>query len=77
MLLKLILCSSVFWWTNETVNIWSHIFGLLLFSGLAINDILIINIDAPFGDKVIVTFILLCFQVSILFTKCFNGFIKF
>lgn len=74
-LLNTKLCmESIFWWTNETVNIWSHIFGLLLFTGLAINDVVIINIDAPFGDKIIVTFILFCFQVCMFLSALYHTF---
>lgn len=54
---------SIFWWTNETVNIWSHIFGWMLFFGLTLYDLCLLNIHAPFGDKVIVALLLICFQV--------------
>lgn len=55
---------SIFWWTNETVNIWSHIFGWMLFFGLTMYDLCLLNIHAPFSDKVIVSLLLLCFQVK-------------
>lgn len=54
---------SIFWWTNETVNIWSHIFGWMLFFGLTLYDLCLLNIHAPFSDKLIVSLLLLCFQV--------------
>lgn len=54
---------SIFWWTNETVNIWSHIFGWMLFFGLTLYDLCLLNIHAPFGDKMIVALLLVCFQV--------------
>lgn len=54
---------SVFWWTNETINIWSHIFGWMLFLGLTLYDLCLLNIHAPFGDKIIVALLLVCFQV--------------
>lgn len=53
---------SIFWWTNETVNIWSHIFGWMLFFGLTLYDLCLLNIHAPFGDKIIVALLLICFQ---------------
>lgn len=56
---------SIFWWTNETVNIWSHIFGWMLFFGLTLYDLCLLNIHAPFGDKMIVALLLVCFQVKI------------
>lgn len=55
---------SIFWWTNETVNIWSHIFGWMLFMGLTLYDLLLLNIHASFSDKFIVGLLLVCFQVS-------------
>lgn len=55
---------SMFWWTNETVNIWSHIFGWMLFLGLTLYDLLLLNIHASFSDKFIVGLLLVCFQVS-------------
>ena len=54
----------MFWWTNETVNIWSHIFGWMLFMGLTLYDLLLLNIHASFSDKFIVGLLLVCFQVS-------------
>ena len=54
----------MFWWTNETVNIWSHIFGWMLFVGLTLYDLLLLNIHASFSDKFIVGLLLVCFQVS-------------
>lgn len=57
---------SIFWWTNETVNIWSHIFGLFMFFALTINDINYLNSNASLIDKVIVSAVLVCFQVTAL-----------
>jgi hypothetical protein len=54
---------SIFWWTNETVNIWSHIFGWMLFLGLTLYDLILLNIHASALDKLIVGLLLLCFQV--------------
>nr|CAD7461349.1 unnamed protein product [Timema tahoe] len=53
---------SIFWWTNETVNIWSHIFGWMLFMGLTLYDLVLLNIHASFTDKFIVALLLVCFQ---------------
>uniref|UniRef100_A0A1Y1KMV1 Uncharacterized protein n=1 Tax=Photinus pyralis TaxID=7054 RepID=A0A1Y1KMV1_PHOPY len=56
---------SIFWWTNETINIWSHLFGWLLFVGLTIYDLSLLNLHASFLDKLCVAMLLICFQVSI------------
>lgn len=66
---------SIFWWTNETINIWSHIFGWMLFLGLTAYDLCLLNIHAPFGDKVIVALLLVCFQVTI--TSLYNYYINY
>ncbi|CAA9998916.1 unnamed protein product, partial [Nesidiocoris tenuis] len=54
--------SCMFWMTNETVNIWSHIFGWMLFLGLTLYDLCLLNIHASFTDKFIVGLLLACFQ---------------
>lgn len=55
---------SLFWWTNETINIWSHIFGFFLFLAVTIRDILTFDISARTMDIIVMTFVMLCFQVS-------------
>ncbi|KAK2589142.1 hypothetical protein KPH14_001962 [Odynerus spinipes] len=65
---------SIFWWTNETVNIWSHIFGWMLFFGLTLYDLCLLNIHAPFGDKVIVALLLICFQVCMILSSVYHTF---
>lgn len=57
-------CPSMFWMTNETINIWSHVFGWMLFLGLTLYDLFLLNIHASFTDKFIVGMLLACFQVS-------------
>lgn len=54
---------SIFWWTNETINIWSHLFGLLLFSGLTVYDFILLQVHVAVSDKLIVGAVLVCFQV--------------
>lgn len=65
---------SIFWWTNETVNIWSHIFGWMLFFGLTMYDLCLLNIHAPFSDKVIVSLLLLCFQICMILSSVYHTF---
>ncbi|XP_076250370.1 progestin and adipoQ receptor family member 3 [Rhynchophorus ferrugineus] len=65
---------SIFWWTNETINIWSHIFGLVLFISLTIFDLIILKIDAPLSDKILVGGILICFQVCMGLSALYHTF---
>ncbi|CAH2267551.1 jg11840 [Pararge aegeria aegeria] len=55
---------SVFWWTNETMNIWTHIFGFFLLLFLTINDLVIINIHATVTDKTVAAILFSCFLGS-------------
>jgi hypothetical protein len=55
---------SIFWMTNETINIWSHIFGWMLFLALTLYDLFLLNFEASVFDKFIVGLLLGCFQVS-------------
>ncbi|XP_044742305.1 progestin and adipoQ receptor family member 3 isoform X2 [Chrysoperla carnea] len=65
---------SIFWWTNETINIWSHLFGFLLFFGLTIYDLCLLNIQAPLGDKLLVGAILICFQICMILSAMYHTF---
>ncbi|XP_057324721.1 progestin and adipoQ receptor family member 3 [Microplitis mediator] len=65
---------SIFWWTNETINIWSHIFGWMLFLGLTMYDLCLLNIHAPFGDKIIVALLLVCFQACMILSSIYHTF---
>nr|CAD7401670.1 unnamed protein product [Timema cristinae] len=66
--------SAIFWWTNETVNIWSHIFGWMLFMGLTLYDLVLLNIHASFTDKFIVALLLVCFQVCMVLSSLYHTF---
>ncbi|XP_058789319.1 progestin and adipoQ receptor family member 3 [Phymastichus coffea] len=65
---------SIFWWTNETINIWSHILGFVLFCGLTFYDLYIVNITAPFGDRVLCCLLLLCFQACMILSSIYHTF---
>lgn len=65
---------SIFWWTNETMNIWSHIFGFLLFVGLTIYDLLLLKLHASFLDKLCVAMLLLCFQACMALSAIYHTF---
>ncbi|XP_068191266.1 progestin and adipoQ receptor family member 3-like isoform X2 [Antennarius striatus] len=59
---------SIFMLSNETVNIWSHLLGFLLFFSLAVNDIssILPAAGANREDYVIYAIGLFCFQVCML-----------
>ncbi|XP_034250193.1 progestin and adipoQ receptor family member 3 isoform X2 [Thrips palmi] len=65
---------SVFWWTNETINIWSHIFGWMLFLGLTLYDLLLLNFHASTVDKAIVGGLLICFQACMILSSLYHTF---
>ncbi|KAL1117708.1 hypothetical protein AAG570_004023 [Ranatra chinensis] len=65
---------SMFWMTNETVNIWSHIFGWMLFLGLTLYDLCLLNIHASFTDKFIVGLLLACFQICMVMSSLYHIF---
>ncbi|XP_050313221.1 progestin and adipoQ receptor family member 3 [Anthonomus grandis grandis] len=65
---------SVFWWTNETINIWSHIFGFILFISLTVYDLMILKIEAPLSDKILVGVILMFFQACMALSAIYHTF---
>uniref|UniRef100_A0A182N1D6 Progestin and adipoQ receptor family member III n=1 Tax=Anopheles dirus TaxID=7168 RepID=A0A182N1D6_9DIPT len=65
---------SMFWWTNETVNIWSHILGLCVFLILAYYDTAMLQIQANTVDKVIVGMLLFSFQLCMIFSSIYHTF---
>uniref|UniRef100_A0A1B0CSH2 Progestin and adipoQ receptor family member 3 n=1 Tax=Lutzomyia longipalpis TaxID=7200 RepID=A0A1B0CSH2_LUTLO len=65
---------SIFWWTNETINIWSHIFGWFLFLGLSFVDITFLNIHATSYDKIVVCALLICFQMCMILSSVYHTF---
>ncbi|XP_015376066.1 PREDICTED: progestin and adipoQ receptor family member 3 [Diuraphis noxia] len=63
-----------FWLTNETINIWSHVFGWMLFFGLTIYDLFLLNIHASQFDKLVVGLLLGCFQISMASSTMYHTF---
>ncbi|XP_071829342.1 progestin and adipoQ receptor family member 3-like [Apostichopus japonicus] len=55
---------SLFYWSNESVNIWTHLIGFLIFLLLGVYDNLILlpSYDATFWDYIVYTLCLTCFQ---------------
>lgn len=63
----LLLCLSIFILSNETVNIWSHLLGFLLFFSLGVSDLssVLPASGANREDYVIYAIGLFCFQVGL------------
>ncbi|XP_030197241.1 progestin and adipoQ receptor family member 3 isoform X3 [Gadus morhua] len=59
---------SIFMLSNETVNIWTHLLGFLLFFTLGVNDLAYVlpSADASHEDYLIYAAGLFCFQVCML-----------
>ncbi|KAL5018507.1 hypothetical protein ScPMuIL_004229 [Solemya velum] len=67
---------SLFVWTNETLNIWTHLGGFFLFMFLMLFDNFIVlpKYAATYSDYIIISLGLLCFQFCML---CSTGFHMF
>ncbi|XP_050547044.1 progestin and adipoQ receptor family member 3-like isoform X2 [Daktulosphaira vitifoliae] len=65
---------SIFWLTNETINIWSHLFGWMLFFGLTIYDLMIVDIRASQFDRLVVVLLLGCFQICMIMSSIYHTF---
>ncbi|XP_017767941.1 PREDICTED: progestin and adipoQ receptor family member 3 isoform X2 [Nicrophorus vespilloides] len=65
---------SIFWWTNETINIWSHIFGFVLFTALTFYDFLALNIHGHMSDKFLVASVLFCFVACMFLSSMYHTF---
>ncbi|KAH8242643.1 hypothetical protein KR032_000724 [Drosophila birchii] len=65
---------SIFWWTNETINIWSHLAGCILFIGLTIFDLQFLRIHASLSDQVLVVCLLVCFCLCMLMSAIYHIF---
>lgn len=65
---------SIFWWTNETINIWSHLIGWILFVALTITDIQFLSQHASLVDKIIVSALLFCFQLCLVLSSVYHTF---
>ncbi|XP_011432355.3 progestin and adipoQ receptor family member 3 [Magallana gigas] len=67
---------SIFVWSNESINIWSHLLGFLIFLLLMVYDNLIIlpRTGSSFSDYFVVSLGLLCYQVCMLCSVGFHMF---
>ncbi|XP_071953926.1 progestin and adipoQ receptor family member 3-like [Antedon mediterranea] len=59
---------SLCFWSNETLNVWTHLIGFLLFLTLSIYDSIVIipSFRGTFIDQVIFSVFILCFQFCML-----------
>uniref|UniRef100_A0A1A9UXF8 Progestin and adipoQ receptor family member 3 n=1 Tax=Glossina austeni TaxID=7395 RepID=A0A1A9UXF8_GLOAU len=65
---------SMFWWTNETINIWSHLVGCLLFIGLTIFDFQLMKLHTELSDQILVVCLLICFCLCMLLSSIYHIF---
>lgn len=65
---------SIFWWTNETVNIWSHIIGWFLFFSLGCADYVFLRNYGSTQDKVVAAILIVCFQVCMVMSSIYHTF---
>ena len=64
--LFLLPCCSLFVWTNETVNVWSHLLGFVFFFWLMVwdNAVWIPAVGGGSWDHVVLSIGMICFQVG-------------
>lgn len=65
---------SIFWWTNETINIWSHIFGWFLFLALGWTDYVYLRNYGSSQDKLVAAILIVCFQVCMVMSSVYHTF---
>jgi predicted membrane channel-forming protein YqfA (hemolysin III family) len=67
---------SLFWLSNESVNVWSHLIMFLYFVVACIwmNTVVIPEVLSTWWDHVIFTLYLTCFQVSMGCSACYHLF---
>lgn len=57
---------SVLTWNNETLNVWTHLLGFLVFLGLFLYDVMLVfyTYKGTESDLIVVSFVLFSFMVS-------------
>lgn len=67
---------SMFWWTNETMNIWTHMFGLAFFVILLLYDNLYVipHYQVSSMDCLVVTVTMVLFQFSMFMSTAYHIF---
>ncbi|KAG1714488.1 Progestin and adipoQ receptor family member 3 [Nymphon striatum] len=68
--------NSLWWWNNETINVWSHIIGFLAFSMLMVYDLLYFlpSVKVSLEDYFVLTFALFSYQIAMLLSACYHLF---
>jgi predicted membrane channel-forming protein YqfA (hemolysin III family) len=57
---------SLFWWTNETLNAWTHLLGWMYFAYFTVKEVVQTFSDGEsisWHDNLMMIMILVCFQV--------------
>ncbi|CAM1298805.1 PAQR3 (predicted) [Pycnogonum litorale] len=67
---------SLCWWNNESVNIWSHAFGLMLFCLMMFYDVMFVlpSFHVSAYDLIIHVILIFSFQICMLFSACYHLF---
>jgi len=67
---------SLFWWTNETLNIWTHISGCAFFVLLLLYDSIFIlkNVNMTLVDIIILAITILSFQFCLICSAAYHMF---
>ncbi|XP_042230102.1 progestin and adipoQ receptor family member 3-like [Homarus americanus] len=65
---------SVLSWNNETLNIWSHLFGFIVFFGLFVYDMTVVfyKYKGTEYDAIIASFVLFCFMICMLLSSLYH-----
>ncbi|XP_063697649.1 progestin and adipoQ receptor family member 3-like [Culicoides brevitarsis] len=65
---------SIFWWTNETINIWTHLFGCIYFAVLSYADMKFLSVHADLMDYLIIIGCLFCFEICLISSTIYHTF---
>uniref|UniRef100_A0A0N7ZB41 Progestin and adipoQ receptor family member III n=1 Tax=Scylla olivacea TaxID=85551 RepID=A0A0N7ZB41_SCYOL len=65
---------SLFSWNNETLNVWSHLAGFVVFLGLLVYDVVFVfhQYRGTRHDAVVVAFVLVSFMVCMLLSSLYH-----
>jgi len=65
---------SMFWWTNETMNTWTHLLGWIYFAYFTVKEILSLGHASTWQDSVMMIIILSCFQICMAMSTGYHTF---
>ncbi|XP_047119033.1 progestin and adipoQ receptor family member 3-like [Schistocerca piceifrons] len=66
---------SAFWWTNETINIWSHVFGWMLLGGLGARVLVGYRDIIPPSQLVVFIGVIVCAQITMALSTLYHVFV--